>query len=157
MGDHCRPRGSGESSIVNDVSQTTLFDYVFFAIAITIAVAIIISSSPRSVVHICIENELMLIEDACMGIGAFINGRSAGSFGIVNAFSMHPLKSLNVIGDGGMTVTNDDKLAIWMRKYRNHGMQDRDNIEFWGVNMRLQPLQAVVAKICLSKLSSNLK
>lgn len=86
-----------------------------------------------------------VVEDACMGIGASIMGRSPGTFGRVNAYSMHPLKSLNVMGDGGMVVTNDDNLAQWMRKYRNHGMVDRDHIEFWGVNMRLQPLQAVVA------------
>lgn len=88
---------------------------------------------------------LAVVEDACMGIGASIKGRSPGTFGRVNAYSMHPLKSLNVMGDGGMVVTNDDDLAAWMRKYRNHGMIDRDHIEFWGVNMRLQPLQAIVA------------
>jgi dTDP-4-amino-4,6-dideoxygalactose transaminase len=74
-----------------------------------------------------------------------VDGKHAGTFGRVNAFSMHPLKPLNVMGDGGMVVTNEDALAEWMRKYRNHGMVDRDHIEFWGVNMRLQPLQAVVA------------
>jgi len=57
------------------------------------------------------------------------------------------------MGDGGMVVTNDDDLATWMRKYRNHGMVDRDHIEFWGVNMRLQPLQAVVASHGLDDLS----
>lgn len=88
---------------------------------------------------------LAVVEDACMGIGASIKGRSPGTFGRVNAYSMHPLKSLNVMGDGGMVVTNDDDLATWMRMYRNHGMVDRDHIEFWGVNMRLQPLQAIVA------------
>ena len=88
---------------------------------------------------------LEIVEDACMGIGASINGRSPGTYGKVNAYSVHPLKSLNAMGDGGMVVTNDDALAAWMRKYRNHGMVDRNHIEFWGVNMRLQPLQAVVA------------
>ena len=44
-----------------------------------------------------------------MGIGAKINNKSPGTFGIVNAFSMHPLKSLNVMGDGGMVVTNNKK------------------------------------------------
>ena len=58
---------------------------------------------------------------------------------------MHPLKPLNVMGDGGMVSTNDDNLADWMRLYRNHGMVDRDHNKIWGVNMRLQPLQAIVA------------
>ena len=36
-----------------------------------------------------------------------------------------------------------------MKKYRNHGMSDRNTIEFWGVNMRIQPLQAVIANYFL--------
>jgi dTDP-4-amino-4,6-dideoxygalactose transaminase len=100
---------------------------------------------------------LAVVEDACMGIGASIKGRSPGAFGRVNAYSMHPLKSLNVMGDGGMVVTNDDDLAVWMRKYRNHGMVDRDHIEFWGVNMRLQPLQAIVASHGLDDLPAVIK
>jgi dTDP-3-amino-2,3,6-trideoxy-4-keto-D-glucose/dTDP-3-amino-3,4,6-trideoxy-alpha-D-glucose/dTDP-2,6-dideoxy-D-kanosamine transaminase len=96
------------------------------------------------VVAIARKHGLAVVEDACPAVGAYVEGRHAGSFGDVNAFSMHPLKPLNVMGDGGMTVTNDDKLAEWMRKYRNHGMVDRDHIEFWGVNMRLQPFQAIV-------------
>ena len=38
---------------------------------------------------------------------------------------MHPL-IFNVMGDGGMIGTNDDKIANWLRKYRNHGMINRD-------------------------------
>jgi dTDP-4-amino-4,6-dideoxygalactose transaminase len=88
---------------------------------------------------------IAVVEDACPAVGASIQGRHAGTFGVCGAFSMHPLKPLNVMGDGGMVATDRDDLADWMRKYRNHGMVDRDHIDFWGVNMRLQPLQAVVA------------
>jgi len=97
------------------------------------------------IVEIATKHRLTVIEDACPAVGARVNGKHAGSFGKVNAFSMHPLKPLNVMGDGGLVVTDDDSLAAWMSKYRNHGMIDRNHIEFWGVNMRLQPLQAVVA------------
>jgi len=97
------------------------------------------------VMKIAKKYNIHVVEDACMGIGSTINKKSPGTFGIVNAFSMHPLKSLNVMGDGGMVVTNNKKIAEWLRKFRNHGMVDRDHIDFWGVNMRLQPLQAVVA------------
>ncbi len=97
-------------------------------------------------------HNLAVIEDACMGIGGSVDGRHPGTFGAIGAFSMHPLKTVNVMGDGGMVVTDDDELATWMRKYRNHGMTDRDHIEMWGVNMRLQPLQAVVASHILDEL-----
>ncbi len=98
-----------------------------------------------AICKIAASKGIAVIEDSCMGIGASINGRSPGTFGKIGAYSMHPLKSLNAMGDGGMVVTDDDSIAEWMRKYRNHGMVDRNHIEFWGVNMRLQPLQAVVA------------
>ena len=114
------------------------------------------SPEMEEIIKICNKKNLLLIEDACMGIGGFLEDKPAGTFGQINAFSMHPLKSLNVMGDGGMVLTEDDECANWMRKYRNHGMIDRDNIEFWGVNMRLQPLQAVVASLGLDKLEKSL-
>ena len=92
-----------------------------------------------------------------MSPGGSINGKHPGSFGDVSAFSMHPLKPLHVLGDGGMVATNSDKLASWMKKYRNHGMVDRDHIEFYGVNMRLQPLQAVVANFVLDTVDESVK
>lgn len=99
---------------------------------------------PR-ILKIAKRRKLKVIEDACPAVGATIGGRLAGSFGHINAFSMHPLKPLNVWGDGGMVATNDDAMASYLLKYRNHGMTDRDHIEFWGVNCRLQPVQAIVA------------
>jgi aminotransferase EvaB len=96
------------------------------------------------VLEIAARHGIPVVEDACPAVGAKINGRSAGTFGKVNAFSMHPLKPLNVWGDGGIIVTNDDKAAEFLRLYRNHGLLDRDHVEIWGVNDRLQPFQAVV-------------
>ena len=92
-----------------------------------------------------------------MGIGGKIKRKSPGSFGIINAFSMHPLKSLNVMGDGGMVTTNNKKIFQWIKKFRNHGMVDRDHIDFWGINMRIQPLQAIVALEGLKKLENVIK
>jgi dTDP-4-amino-4,6-dideoxygalactose transaminase len=103
------------------------------------------SPDMQAVLDIARRHNLMVVEDACPAVGARIKGRSAGTFGKVNAFSMHPLKPLNVWGDGGIAVTDEDDAAAWMRLYRNHGMTDRDHIAIWGVNYRLQPVQAIVA------------
>ena len=97
------------------------------------------------VLEIADRHAIPVVEDSCPAVGASINGQSAGTFGRVNAFSMHPLKPLNVWGDGGIVVTNDDQAAEFLRLYQNHGLVDRDHVEFWGVNERLQPVQAVVA------------
>ena len=110
-----------------------------------------------SIIKLAKKYKIHVVEDACMGIGAKINGKSPGTFGTINAFSMHPLKSLNVMGDGGMVATNNKKIFDWIKKFRNHGMTDRDHIEFWGVNMRLQPLLAIVAIEGLKKIDNVIK
>ena len=104
------------------------------------------------IMKIAKSNNLKVVEDACMGIGASLKGKSPGSFGHISAFSLHPLKSLNAIGDGGAVVTNNKKMYKWLLKYRNHGMINRDTIDFWGVNKRMQPLQCVVGLWGLKKL-----
>lgn len=106
------------------------------------------------IVEIAARHDIPVVEDACPAVGAKINGRAAGTFGKVNAFSMHPLKPLNVWGDGGIVVTNDDKMAEFLRLYRNHGLLDRDHVEIWGVNDRLQPFQAVVGSLVLDTIEN---
>lgn len=110
---------------------------------------------PADIEEICAIADhygIPVVEDACPAVGAQVNNRFVGSFGKINAFSMHPLKPLNVMGDGGMIATNDDHLAEWLRLYRNHGLKDRDHVELWGVNARLQPFQAVIATRLLDKM-----
>ncbi len=109
------------------------------------------------IMKIAKKHNVHVVEDACMGIGAKLHNKNPGSFGNVNAFSMHPLKSLNVMGDGGMIGTNNDKIAKWLRQYRNHGMINRDYLSIWGVNVRMQPLQAVVANIQLDEVDKIIK
>ena len=104
-----------------------------------------------SIVEIARRRGLYVVEDACPATGAAITGKSAGSFGDTAGFSMHPLKPLHVWGDGGAVVTDDDRVAAWLRSYRNHGMVNRDEIEMWGVNQRLQTVQAVVANRVLDR------
>jgi len=99
----------------------------------------------EAVLDIADQHGLAVVEDACSSVGAKVDGRFVGTFGKANAFSMHPLKPLNVWGDGGVIVTDDDETAGFLRLYHNHGLTDRDHVKIWGVNTRLQPVQAVVA------------
>ena len=108
------------------------------------------------VIAVADQHGIPVVEDACPATGATINGKFAGTLGKINAFSMHPLKPLNVWGDGGMVVTDDDEINDWLRMYRNHGMVDRDHIKFWGVNARLQPFQAVVGSRLLDEMEANI-
>lgn len=85
---------------------------------------------------------LPVVEDAAQAVGARRHGRRAGSLGWCAGFSLHPLKNLHVYGDGGVITTNDAELVEQLRKLRNHGLQNRDCCEFWGLNSRLDEVQA---------------
>jgi len=89
--------------------------------------------------------DILVVEDACQAIGARVNGKPAGSLGIAAAFSLHPLKNINVWGDGGMITTNNTALAEEIRLLRNHGLQGRDICVTPGYNSRLDSIQAIVA------------
>lgn len=97
---------------------------------------------------------LAVIEDAAHAAGAMWKGKHCGRWGRAGAFSLHPLKTLNVWGDGGVVVTNDDALAGKIRRMRNHGLVDRDHCNAWGYNSRLDSVQAVVARHVLAKLNA---
>jgi aminotransferase EvaB len=97
-----------------------------------------------AITEIARRRGLVVVEDACQSFTAAIDGRRVGTFGKLGAFSLHPLKPLNVWGDGGMIVTDDDVLADWVRLRRNHGLRGRDTVEMFGVNSRLDTLQAIV-------------
>ena len=96
---------------------------------------------------------LYLIEDASQAHGAIYKGKKAGSFGICAGFSLHPLKNLHVHGDGGIVTTDDLELYKKIIKYRNHGLKNRDECEFWGINTRLDSINAGIGNIKLRYLN----
>ena len=108
------------------------------------------------IVKIAEENNLLIIEDAAQTMGAYYNNKHGGSFSKVAAFSAHPLKNFNALGDGGFLLTNDDQIDARARQYRNHGMIDRETALDFGVNSRLDSLNAEVLKYRLTKLDSIL-
>lgn len=98
----------------------------------------------RKLMKIASQYKLGIVEDACQSILGAIDGKKAGSWGNAGAFSLHPLKNLNVWSDGGVIVTNSDAMASELRLLRNHGLADRDTVEILGYNSRLDTIQAVV-------------
>ncbi|MDP6952727.1 MAG: DegT/DnrJ/EryC1/StrS family aminotransferase, partial [Alphaproteobacteria bacterium] len=88
---------------------------------------------------------------ACQSLLGTHNGRLAGTFGVAAGFSMHPLKIINVWGDAGIVVTDDDEMNRKLRLLRNHGLANRDEMEILGYNTRLDSLQAVVGKRMISQ------
>lgn len=97
-------------------------------------------------VPIAQRHGIPIVEDACQAIGSRRGGKGAGTWGLAGTYSLHPLKFLNIWGDGGVIVTSDDAAERKLRLLRNHGLVDRDTIVLLGCNSRLDSLQAVVAK-----------
>lgn len=104
------------------------------------------------ILDIAERHKLAVVEDACHAISATYRGQGAGGFGTAGAFSLHPLKNLNVWGDGGVVCTNSDAFATKLRLLRNHGLRDRDTCDVFAYNSRLDTVQAVVADHLLNKI-----
>lgn len=95
---------------------------------------------------------LKVIEDAAQAIGARYRGKLVGSLGHAACFSLHPLKNLGLMGDAGFISTPDPQLADSLRRLRNHGLINRDESVRWGLNSRLDALQAAMGRVKLRRL-----
>lgn len=104
------------------------------------------------ITDIAARRGIAVVEDACHAVKATYKGRGAGVLGTIGCFSFHPLKNLNVWGDGGIATTNSGELALRLRLLRNHGLVNRDECAVFAYNSRLDTVQAVVARHLLAKL-----
>ncbi|WP_195265457.1 DegT/DnrJ/EryC1/StrS family aminotransferase [Clostridium sp. 1001275B_160808_H3] len=130
------------------------------------------------------KHNLYVIEDACQAVGGKYKGRKIGTLGDVACFSFFPTKNLGCAGDGGMIVTNDDKIATIARALRTHGSGENgqkaynllNNIEeevktaegandtvynplkyynyLIGFNTRLDAIQAAILSVKLKEIDS---
>lgn len=102
------------------------------------------------------DNNLYVIEDACHAIQAEYKGKRCGSLGETGCFSFHPLKNLNVWGDGGIITTNNHALAERLKLIRNHGLVNRNTCKEFAYNSRLDSIQAVIAKHVIENKLDNI-
>jgi dTDP-3-amino-3,4,6-trideoxy-alpha-D-glucose transaminase len=96
---------------------------------------------------------LAVVEDACQAHLATCAGRPVGTFGAAGAFSFYPTKNLGALGDAGAVVTSDAALADRLRRLRNGGQTDRYHHGEFGVNSRLDEVQAAVLRARLPYLA----
>src|SRR5262249_14244064 len=87
-----------------------------------------------AITQVARRHNLAVVEDACQAIGAERDGQPVGSWGAAAGFSLHPLKNLNVWGDGGVVITRSADLDRKLRLLRNHGLVNRDEVEIFGHN-----------------------
>ena len=93
---------------------------------------------------------LAVVEDCCQAHLASCGGRPVGSFGVAAAYSFYPTKNLGAFGDGGAITVNDPAIAAHLRRLRNGGQSDRYHHVEFGLNTRLDEIQAAILHARLS-------
>jgi dTDP-4-amino-4,6-dideoxygalactose transaminase len=96
------------------------------------------------------RHNLVIVEDCCQAHLATCDGKPVGSFSQAAAYSFYPTKNLGALGDGGGLTMSDAALAARARRLRNGGQTDRYRHGEFGVNSRLDELQAAVLRARLA-------
>jgi dTDP-4-amino-4,6-dideoxygalactose transaminase len=97
---------------------------------------------------------LKIIEDAAQAHGAKYKGKRIGGHGDLVAWSFYPGKNLGAFGDAGAITTNNEALAKKIKSLRNYGSRQKYEHSYFGVNSRLDPVQAAVLKVKLQHLDN---
>jgi dTDP-4-amino-4,6-dideoxygalactose transaminase len=95
---------------------------------------------------------LKVIEDACQAHGAEYNGQRTGSLGDAGCFSFYFTKNLGAYGEAGMITTSDPDIAKQCRMLRDHGQDAKYVHAVFGINGRLDEIQAAVLRVKLPHL-----
>jgi dTDP-4-amino-4,6-dideoxygalactose transaminase len=97
------------------------------------------------------KHGLIIVEDAAQALGSRFKGRCAGTFGLAGSISLYPAKVLGCFGDGGILFTDDDDMHVKLRRIRDHGRDDEGVVRMWGMNSRLDNLQAAILLVKLTR------
>ena len=87
---------------------------------------------------------LTVIEDAAQSIGAKYKGEPTGTIGDCGIFSFNQSKHIST-GEGGMLITDDDKIAEIVMAVRNHGEVSAPDLKILGYNYRMSEIEAALA------------
>ena len=99
-----------------------------------------------AIAAIASRHSLAIVEDCCQAHLATCQGKPVGSFGAAAGYSFYPTKNLGALGDGGALTTNDASIAERAKRLRNGGQTDRYHHAEFGVNSRLDEMQAAVLR-----------
>lgn len=111
------------------------------------------SADMDRIIELSKKYNLKIIEDAACAFGAEYKGLKVGTIGDLGCFSLHPRKAITT-GEGGIIVTNNDKLAEKIRILRNHGLSYKNGkAEFVtpGLNYRMTNIQGAIGVVQLKK------
>lgn len=100
--------------------------------------------------------QIPVIEDAAQSFGATYKGKRSCSLSTIATTSFFPSKPLGCYGDGGAIFTNDEELALKLRRIARHGQSHRYHHICVGVNSRLDTIQAAILLVKLELLPDEM-
>ncbi len=96
----------------------------------------------EKIIEVCDQYGVVVVEDCAHSLGATLNGKHTGSFGIAGVYSLYATKAVPV-GEGGIMITNDQELSDLVSRFI---IYDRFQQEMdLGVNLRMSELNALLA------------
>ena len=118
-----------------------------------------------AILELARKHGIVVLEDAAHAVGSSLEGRRLGTWGSIGCFSFFSNKNMTT-GEGGMLVTDDDRLADRLRVLRSHGMTsltwDRHTGHAWsydvvdlGYNYRIDEIRSAIGREQLRKLERN--
>src|SRR3989454_3371695 len=102
------------------------------------------------------DRGIPVIEDAAQAAGAEYHGKKAGNLGDTACFSFYATKNMTT-GEGGMIVTDDDRIAEKARLLRHHGQPAKYEHVLVGFNYRMTEIAAAIGLAQLAKLDGWVK
>jgi dTDP-4-amino-4,6-dideoxygalactose transaminase len=99
-----------------------------------------------ALMRVAARHRLQVVEDCCQAHLATCGGLPVGTFGAAAAYSFYPTKNLGALGDGGAVTTADAAVAAHIRRLRNGGQTDRYHHGEFGINSRLDEIQAAILR-----------
>lgn len=122
----------------------------------------------EAIIPVARHHRVAVIEDAACAVGAFCQGKHAGTWGEVGCLSFHPRKSITT-GEGGMVLTEEDSVAKEVARLRDHGATMSDHARHErripllpeypvvGYNYRMTDVQGAIGVEQVKKLSEILR
>lgn len=94
------------------------------------------------------KHNLKVIYDGAHSFSTEINGKGIGTFGDITMFSFHATKLFNTV-EGGCLTYNNPKLVKKIYNLRNFGIQSEELVEDFGINGKMNEIQAIVGLLNL--------
>lgn len=101
------------------------------------------------------KHNLKIVWDAAQAHGATYRGADVGCFGDFVSYSFYPSKNM-FVGEGGITLTDNEALADRMRCMRSHGETGKYLHTMEGLNYRMTDVEAAIGREQLKRLDEML-